>query len=122
MRDRLIELLKSAGKEVGKIFKSEAEYCLKKGELPQHKRTIREIEADCLLADGVFVPLCKVGDTVYVEYYGKIVNAYVTGFEINSRGPLVKVYIDPDTDMEYDEEDVFFTKEEAEVALKGGAE
>ena len=122
MRNRLIELLNSAGKEVAKVFKSEAEYCLKKGELPQHKRTIWEIEADYLLANGVIVPPCKVGDIVYVKYYGVIVNAYVTEFEINSKGIVAKVYIDPDTDREYDAEDLFLTKEEAEAALKGGAE
>ena len=60
----------------------------------------------------IIVPPCKVGDMVYVKYYGEIVNAYVTEFEINSKGIVAKVYIDPDTDREYDAEDLFLAKEE----------
>lgn len=65
MRDRLIELIKSAADETARIFKIESEECLKKGELPQHKRTIYDIEANYLLENGVIVPPCKVGDVVY---------------------------------------------------------
>lgn len=74
------------------------------------------------ILEKAIVPPCKVGDVVYVKYYGEIVNAIVTEFEINSRGIVAKVYIDPDTDREYDAEDLFPTKEEAMQALKGGAE
>lgn len=70
--------------------------------------------------ERAIVPPCKVGDMVFVKYYGEIVNAYVTEFEINSKGIVAKVYIDPDTDREYDAEDIFLAKEEAEQALKGG--
>ncbi len=104
MKDRLIEMLDEARNE--HLFEDK----------------YNEAVADYLLANGVIVPPCKVGDMVYVKYYGEIVNAYVTEFEINSRGIVVKVYIDPDTDREYDAEDLFLTKEEAEKALKGGAE
>lgn len=56
-RDRLIELLTDAGKEVARIFKIESENCLKRGEIPQHSKTIQEIEADYLLANGVKVEI-----------------------------------------------------------------
>jgi hypothetical protein len=62
---------------------------------------------------------CKVGDTVYVKYYGDIVNAYIVNFEINSKGIVANVYIDPDTYMEYDAEDLFLTREQAVKALEG---
>lgn len=34
--------------------------------------------ADYLLKNGVIVPPCKVGDTVYILQGGKILSAYVT--------------------------------------------
>ena len=76
--------------------------------------------ADYLLEHGVIVPPCKVGDMIHAEYYGEIVNACVTEFGINSKGVVVKVYIDPDTYREYDAADVFASREEAVKALKGG--
>ena len=93
------------------------------GSLPRHltERIVPKI-ADALIADGWIRPPCKVGDMVYVKYYGEIVNAYVTEFEINSRGIVAKVYIDPDTDREYDAEDLFLTEEKAEQVLEGGAD
>lgn len=68
----------------------------------------------------IIVLPCKVGDIVYVIYYDKITTACVTEFEINSKGIVAKVYIDPDTYREYDAEDLFLTEGEAEQALKEG--
>lgn len=103
MKDKLIEQLDTfCQKELGTNF----------------NKDILDKFADHLLANGVIVPPCKVGDVVYVKYYGEIVNAYVTEFEINSKGIVAKVYIDPDTDREYDAEDLFLTREEAEKALQ----
>lgn len=107
MRDRLIELIRIASHELTSRCVGDCGDCADK-------------IADHILADGWIRPPCKVGDMVYVKYYGEIVNAYVTEFEVNSKGLIVKVYIDPDTDREYDAEDVFLTKEEAEQSLKGG--
>ena len=108
MRDRLIELINFGHNGIG---------------LPRNKyKSVAEITADYLLEHGVIVPPCKVGDMIHVEYYGEIVNAHVTEFEINSKGIVIKVYIDPDTYMEYGAEDVFTSREEAEQALKGGDE
>ena len=62
MRDRLIELL-------NKTF---AEQYDKRGLLTAPHT------ADHLLANGVIVPLCKVGDTVYcLETIGNPINSYV---------------------------------------------
>ncbi|MBQ2968694.1 MAG: hypothetical protein IJE10_11330 [Clostridia bacterium] len=104
MRDRLVELINQYP------CMSTAEDCF--------MESISSDLADYLIANGVIVPPCNVGDVVYVKYYGEIVNAYVTEFEINSKGVVAKVYIDPDTDREYDAEDIYITKEEAEEALK----
>lgn len=117
MRDRLIELIKQTRCDKKCDGFENAEVC--KG-CTAYEMYIKN--ADYLLANGVIVPPCKVGNFVYVKYYGGISNAYVTEFAINSKGLIAKVYIDPDTDMEYDIEDLFLTEEQAEQALKGGAE
>ena len=85
-----------------------------------HKQ--REYLADYLLANGVSVPPCKVGDVVYDIHNGKIFG-----------GKVVVVYMF-DTYMSfiaeggrYFREDeigktVFLTEEEAEQVLKGGVQ
>lgn len=80
-------------------------------------KRVNEFVADHLLENGVIVPPCKVGDTVYVEAYGEITNAYVCLFEVCSKTICAKLYIDPDTYEYYDIENVFLTREEAEKAL-----
>lgn len=60
---------------------------------------------------------CKVGDTVYVNFMGEVTDANILKYEINSIGITATVYIDPDYEIEYDIEDIFLTKEEAEKAL-----
>lgn len=76
--------------------------------------------ADYLLASGVIVPHCKVGDTIWrcgLErvHYWQIQSIDVYADEI--------VFVD-DSDNYFTEDDigktVFLTKEEAEQALKGG--
>ena len=116
MRDRLTT-------DKTKIFARESITIMSmtKDELRRHYNEIFDRLQEYEVAEEqgqIIVPPCKVGDTVYVKYYGEIVNAYVTEFEVNSKGLIVKVYIDPDTDREYDAEDVFLAKEEAEQALR----
>ena len=84
--------------------------------------------ADHLLANGVIVPPCKVGDTVYVVSQGagfsvvwNVYKATAIAIYLDRRGQL---FIHVETDKEniggYVEiERVFLTKEEAEQALKG---
>ena len=87
--------------------------------------------ADYLLANGVIVPPCKVGDTVYEicerrrsgKWQKAIVERVVHGIEIGIDkiltarcGTTTYVYLSRLG------ETVFLTREEAEAALKGGAE
>ena len=106
MRDRLIELLNvdMSGCEGG----------------------YAEEMADFLLANGVIVPPCKVGDKVY--YHGGIhkslvKSAVVEEIIINSCG-VGDLLVTSENGVTFENSiDIFFlTKEEAEQALKGGAE
>ena len=120
MRDRLIEL----------IMKAEAEFI-------ETHRPILDVEryvADYLLANGVIVPPCKVGQKLYTTYcYGirdwRIEESVIyevrqrigTGLEIfemrkNENGTFSYFKVELDKFGKT----VFLTKEEAEQALKGG--
>lgn len=87
--------------------------------------------ADYLLANGVIFPLCKVGDNVYfldesvtAEDFGKkyIDWGKVSRLLISKYGKMC--YLDTGRMFSLDSfnKNVFLTKEEAEAALKGGAE
>ena len=76
--------------------------------------------ADSLLANGVIVPPCKVGDVVYDIHYGKVfggkvrmLNMFDDCFTFVASGG--RYYEDDDIGKT-----VFLTKEEAEQALGGG--
>ena len=85
--------------------------------------------AECLIANGVIVPPCKVGDTVYVTYAGYVTTAKVLALYIDREGGMFdlqiktkcenvvgfKMVIDKDN---YAFSDVFLTEEEAEAKLK----
>lgn len=72
MKDRLIELIYDAKFRENGITPTE---CLKKGEI--------EVIADYLLENGVIVPPCKVGDTVFSfdDFYKRITEYQITGIE-----------------------------------------
>ena len=110
-RERLIELLNKS--------------CEERGWLMNGAGTI----ADYLLANGVIVPPCKVGDTMYEicerrrsgKWQKAIVERVVHGIEIGIDkiltarcGTTTYVYLSRLG------ETVFLTREEAEKALKGG--
>lgn len=116
MRDRLSQL----------IFNKLSETC---GECSSLECT--EKLTDYLLENGVIVPPCKVGDTVYfldfcvtAEDFGKkyIDFGKVSRLLINKYGKMC--YLDTGRMFSWDgfNKNVFLTKEEAEKALKGGAE
>lgn len=97
-----------------------------------------EVIADHLLANGVIVPPCRVGDTVYSYLHRwreedgifpyQITNITITQ---NKKGEWTKKYramrliegktIDWQLNFSFDEigKTVFFTREDAEKALKG---
>ena len=95
-----------------------------------NRTTICESIADYLLAKGVIVPPCKVGDTVYFLHYGEILEATVISVEVNYyTNPQLWLTIEYYTksfgrnsyksriDLMLNKT-VFLTKEEAERALK----
>ena len=71
MRERLIELLQEASTEAGNHIRETTKKVLaEKGRFNSRddidRRNIYEIEADYLLANGVIVPPCKVGDKTFL--------------------------------------------------------
>lgn len=72
--------------------------------------------ADRLLANGIIVPPCKVGDTVYFvsEYTNKILSDEVENIRIQHKN--ITIHTIANNHLWADE--VFLTKEEAEQALK----
>ena len=118
MKDRLIELLRNAPKTdtvYGNI------------KLSKPVQTLQTI-ADHLLANGVIVPPCKVGDTLYVisQMRDKRILPFVNEYEatyIQVGKRKCKVYHEQDGFIKIFLQDdfgktVFLTKEEAERALK----
>ena len=109
MRDRLIELLDN-------IFHIDFDGDYESG--------IRDF-ADHLLENGVIVPPCKVGDTIYVIEYshltgdGYILKKHIEAFTIQD-GLVYIYYSDPLGRLIKRLPDVsaFFTREEAERALE----
>ena len=87
-------------------------------------QTAVEEIAEKLLDNGVIVPPCKVGDTVYVlDNYG-IVKVFITEYTLTDGGGQYYLGDCLDVDMEIGfsnsdiGEKVFATREEAEQALK----
>lgn len=129
-RERLVELLEESSKAVGQHI-----------DLAKKIPTAEEVHkmrADYLLANGVIVPPCKAGDTVYAIYDKKVYEAvceYVTTVQ-HKEGSFTKIKAEFDIEdsFYYDgrktrfgvygmyETDVFLTKEEADEALKGGVQ
>ena len=77
-----------------------------------------EIIADYLLANGVIVPPCKLGDKVYLITLDKTVEEYtVNGVCQYTNGIFVEL-IDFDRIFDIPAHKVFLTKEQAEEKLK----
>ena len=129
-RERLVELLKEADQKV-------QEYILENDHMdwiPKAKE-LSEVRADYLLANGVIVPLCKVGDAVYALWEAPIPEKYVLYYaevkEISIRKRNCRIAYSYKVEplgiagriKEYLDEDfgklIFLTKEEAEKALGG---
>lgn len=127
MRDRLIELINNADVQIN-------------GNISPYRDYGMEKIADNLLANGVIVPPCKVGQTVFkiVKLYGDRKPIIVEGevFEIaltHENGEIKKRFYFLEKGgnkiinryslwLDFDEvgKTVFPTREEAEQALKGG--
>lgn len=107
MRDRLIELIKEAEQNFSDTGRPVLD--------------IEEYVADHLLSNGVIVPPCKVGDTVwcilpngYDEEY--IAEKFVTAILMRDIGLIIRCGFLHFKEREIGKE-LFFTSEEAEKAL-----
>lgn len=119
-RERLIELMNNA--ELA---------CLEFSKMHPYEKSLTDFTTDYLLANGVIVPPCKVGDTVWVKDFERccvIQEAEITEIVQNKCGTYIRyeypafrgrIYA---RSIEYIGKTVFLAKEEAEQALKGGAE
>lgn len=122
MRDRLIELLKQAEKQ-----QSLNVVCGDIDSLIDSPKGA-EFIADYLLANGVVVPPCKVGDVVYTYSAKRIKEWKITFVGKNSRNEYKFIAVvgkceDLLTFWNYEiGKTVFLTEEEAERALKGGVQ
>lgn len=81
--------------------------------------------ADYLLANGVIVPPCKVGDRVYVVYKGgeyywqcEVIAVWIRCDKVETDITVTVKFKDKTIDTLHIEE-IYLTKEEAEQALKG---
>ena len=85
-----------------------------------------EIIADYLLKNGVILPPCKVGDTVYYlkrnyhTHMEKVTSGKVEGITITPNG--ICLYVDTHANKLPYGKRVFLTSEKAEQALKKGRE
>ncbi len=123
-RERLIELHEEAGAE----WDYYVDECINEGKVPN--KTYDEFHADHLLANGVIVPPCKVGDMVYYPwiYDGRCGIAFteIESIKIYVNGLPIAVVEDWKSDMPmpicFTTDDfgktVFLTREEAEEKLK----
>lgn len=77
--------------------------------------------ADYLLANGVIVPPCNVGQTIYYNCCGKIYEGKCHAITIHD-GNRIQVHLyDFDGDnASYSSKDIYTSREEAEKALKDG--
>lgn len=106
MRDRLIELI----------------YGFRECESPNDGRTWTEHLADHLLAEGVIVPPCKVGDVLYLPLNGKILEYRVLSWCVREWGVHITTHSMQTAALHPIRADcigktVFLTRAEAEAAL-----
>lgn len=117
-RERLVELLQEADKKV-------QEYILENDHMDWIPKLneLSEVRADYLLANGVIVPPCKVGDVVWLignmRLYTKevICSRKVTSVQMLRTGELIMHFKDGCFPSDAVGVYVFLTKEEAEQAL-----
>ena len=106
-RERLIELIR---------------FGYGKGRANENVKQIEETIADYLLANGVIVPPCKVGDTVYNIDGECVSDSVVIECKIDECATGFKSQTYYGEEMEFDDYEIgkciFLTREEAKKALK----
>ncbi len=117
-RDRFIELLDDLGVIVNVPDNVDDDGC--------GTYTVEggEYVADYLLANGVIVPPCKVGDTVYTIFEGKIEALKIIHTYIEENTKCIQIHYDAENKFLkmpfaycHIGKSIFLTKEEAEQAL-----
>ena len=130
MRDRLIEFLKGARKKSAEIFAEETKKWLQIGEIPKHKQTIDEIEADYLLENGVKLPPVQIGQELWDIHYNRPRKWEVCYLGFNGEEWFINLqyfknkndFATRQTSSKFLGKLFYFSREEAEQALKGGNE
>lgn len=111
MRDRLVELLYRAHHNASCVMNEGGS-----------EEEILEEEARYLLKYGVILPPCKVGDTVwFIQSRGKIIETTVEKIILKNGGLYLKLLCNSfyETTCRSIGKTIFFTRKEAELALKG---
>lgn len=109
MRDRLIQL----------ITNSEIDFLCS-----PNKTHFPTFLADHLIENGVIVPPCKVGQTIWFIRDEKIIETKVEKIVLKNKGVYLKLGCNAmyETSCNSIGKTVFLTREEAEQKLKGGAD
>lgn len=115
MRDRLIELIESRTCRNNFCQPS----CMNCANVPLQDEEVERL-ADYLLANGVTIPPCKVGDVVYYISFGKVYEGKCHAITMHNNLQIHLYDYDGDN-ASYPASKVFRSREEAEKALKGGA-
>lgn len=133
-RERLVELLEEAREKSREYFRSAIKKSLAEKKSFNSKTDVRsyiDVEADYLLANGVIIPLCKVGDTAYFLIEDKVAGEkYINPEPITdvcTKGFYTSGHADSDENGDlWLWSDVggivFLDKTKAEEALKEGAQ
>ena len=115
-QERLVELLKNSSQYI------------------KEQDSLIDTIADHLLANGVIVPPCKVGDKVYFAVDDYRDSAIIDGIHITEEGilftwvqyevgyELTECWDEGEFDFDDIGKTVFLTREETEEALKGGVQ
>lgn len=130
MRDRLVELVQDAlfqhahyvAKERRRALEAETE--AEHSEIYENIKALHEFIADHLIENGVIVPPCKVGDTMYFD--GKHFASHCAGQIMERRVDTVLTEVwstfRGEVDVSFGFKDfgktVFLTKDQAEQKLK----
>lgn len=101
-RERLIELIKDSSQYI-----NEFGYLVE--QITNH-----------LLENGVIVPPCKVGQTIYYNCCGKIFEGKCHAITIHDNSIQVHLYDFDGDNASYSAKDIYTSREEAEKALKKG--
>ena len=119
-RERLIDLIKKAEKqELLDFFTADLDEAIDMSGGTQFNGTV-EYLSDYLLANGVIVPPCKLGDTVWFIRNNEIIETCVEKIILKHGGLYIKLCCNSmyETTCNSIGKTVFLTREEAEKALK----